>query len=142
MTGKRSYKEKEELNLGVVFLNHTNRDLTFNYRTWPKREHSYCDLLISSTKGKVAAVPVPIEKSKIESYFSKYGHRYDHVLTKDNSFEFGISSVITARPGYGHKEKLNFQYYPLSPGSYDIAASCKNFFGTTINTNSIKIEII
>lgn len=142
VTGKRSYKGKEELNLSIIFLNHTNRNLTLNYRTWPKSEHSYCNLLISSKKGKVAAVPVPIDRSKIENYFSKHGHRYDHVLTKDSSFEFGISSISTAQKGYGYKEKLNFQYYPLSPGSYNIAASCKNFFGATINTNSIKVKIV
>lgn len=141
MAAKKQYKVDEDISLTIVFLNHTNRDLVFNYKTWPKSEHSYCDLTISSSEGAVDAVPVPIEKSKIEDYFSEHGHSYDRVVKTDSSFRFGIGSVTTAKRGYGYKEKLNFHYYPLQPGIYDIAASCGNFFGTTINTNSITVEV-
>ncbi len=141
MADKSSFNVDEQLNLTILFLNHTYRDLLFKYRTWPKTDHSYCDLSISSSEGTVEPVPVPITQSKIEKYFAKHGHSYDRVLKADSSYRFGVRRVMSAKSGYGYKEKLNFHYYPLQPGVYDIAASCKNFFGATIETKSITVEI-
>ncbi len=141
VTHKTNFNVGENISFDIILLNLSNERLEFNYRTWPPNEHSYCDLLISSVKGTVEPRAVPIDRSKIEKYFSEHGHSYQKVLDSDSLMRFGVGPINTAKPGYGYKEKLNFSYYPLQPGTYEIAASCVNFFGSTVKTNSISVEI-
>jgi len=138
---KSTYKKDEDIDLDLVFRNETEKKLDFKYRTWPTKAHTFCDLKISSNEKSIRPETVPIPQKEITDYFSKHGNKFDLTLAPYETFNLHLDRINSAKPGWGHKERTGFKFYPLPPGEYKIAAHCPNFQSKPIQTEEIKITV-
>jgi hypothetical protein len=134
------YRASEDIDLYIVLDNTGKVPVQMTSRTWPPEQHTFCALQFSPA---VAAVPVPIPKQDIADYFSQHGiQTFDLPIAPDMRWLIQLQRVNTAARGWGYKEGLGFQYYPLTPGSYRVRATCRGYFtGAPIETNEIALTI-
>jgi hypothetical protein len=135
-----------ETNVLVVLRNVSNSEVTFHYSDWPQNSQSHCSMNFVDVKAKAKVEPktVPIERSVIEAYFSKNPRNYDIKIPVGSIHLHLLPRVTTAEPGWGHKEELGFEFYPIPrPGIYEASAACVNFFGkgSTVQTPSVQVQL-
>ncbi|MBI2377726.1 MAG: hypothetical protein HYV07_27235 [Deltaproteobacteria bacterium] len=139
---KRTWAKDEDVDLQVIVENGGASAIPWKLRTWPPSEHSYCELEIKGLGGKhVPPTDVPIARKDIEDYFSKHGPSGDYDVPPGRAQRLTLDRINSAKPGWGYKETLGFRYYPLPPGTYQIAARCSRYFPKTVETNPITIEV-
>jgi hypothetical protein len=135
-----------DVDLVVVLRNTTPQPLDLEYTSWPRATQSACTLEIVNlaTQQRVAAKDVPIPGADIEKYFSQHGRRFKVRLLPGAAYALYLPRVTTAHPGWGYKEELGFQYYPIAtPGRHTITAQCRNLFGkdSQIRTGALELPL-
>jgi hypothetical protein len=134
-------KSSEDLNLFVGCRNVSDRTITLLYHDWPLDTHTYWELIVISAAGdKIAAAQHPtLTPESINDYFSTNPRSYGVALEPGQEHFYAIQRVNSAKPGWGHKESLDFKYYPITQtGSYEIAAIAHNLYdGVAMRTGKV-----
>jgi hypothetical protein len=138
-------KAGEDLNLYVGYRNVSGRAITLRYRDWPLDTHTHWELIVTSVAGdRIAAAKHPtLTPESINDYFSKNPKSYDVTLEPMQEHFYPVQRVNSAEPGWGHKETLDFKYYPITQlGSYEIAAVVHNLHnGADLRTGNLRIWV-
>ncbi|RBP41197.1 hypothetical protein DES53_10726 [Roseimicrobium gellanilyticum] len=119
----------DEIDLWVGCRNDSNAEITLRYTDWPRATSSKWKLEVRKEGGdSISAMPHPTLTSKdIEDYFSKHGKSYAVLLKPGEYHWFILQRISSAKPGWGYKEELDYQYYPMTaPGKYIISVSGEN----------------
>ena len=130
------YRIKADDDLILLFgcRNLSDKKVVLRYSDWPLETHTRWALDITAPDGKkIAPRKHPtLTRQMIEDYFSNYPHAFEVMLEPGQEEVFVLRDVNSAKPGMGHKERLDFQFYPVAqPGNYEITASGFHLFGTT-----------
>ncbi len=142
---KYRIKANEDLLLLFGCRNQSDKRVVLHYRDWPLETHTRWILDITAPDGsKIAPRKHPtLTRQIIEDYFSNYPHAYEVKLEPGEEHFFVLNSINSAKPGMGHKEQLDFQFYPMAqPGTYEISASGFHVFGTKpLNSKPVRISV-
>jgi hypothetical protein len=131
---KYRIKTTEDLTLFFGCRNESDKNVVLRYSDWPLETHTRWELGITSPDGKrIAAQKHPtLTQQMIVDFFSNFPRAYEVKLEPGQEHFFVLSRVNSAQPGMGHKEALDFKFYPMpQPGAYEITASGLHLFGTT-----------
>jgi hypothetical protein len=131
---KNRIKTDDDLTLFFGCRNQSDKNVVLRYSDWPLETHTRWELGITSPDGKkIAPLKHPtLTQQMIVDYFSKFPRAYEVKLEPGQEHFFVLSRVNSAQPGMGHKEELDFRFYPMAqPGAYEITASGFHLFGTT-----------
>jgi hypothetical protein len=135
--GKETFAANEEFNVALFFRNATTTGRTLKFRSWPSTDRTACAMQGAG----IAGMPVPIAKTEIDDFFARVGPKFDIDLGAGEIFRWGLAKVTTAVPGYGYKEWLDFQYYPLQPGRYEASIVCRGFGKELLRADGLRFSI-
>ena len=131
------------VDLAVLVRNVGPAPLTFSWRDWPREKAAACRLTVTRAGAGLPPQRNPISDADIEAYFSKHGRTYELPLVPGQAHEVLLSRFHTAAPGWGYKEELDFQFHPLEqPGTYSIAATCRNLPAGGRGFETPKLELV
>ena len=135
----------EDLNLFIGCRNTSDQKIVLKYSDWPLETHTFWELTIVPEGGvAIAAEKHPTLKPEdINEYFSKFPHPYDVPLEPHQEFFYRVQRVNSARQGWGHKQELDFKFYPMTKaGAYDIGARCQHLRpGTEVVAKGLRVWI-
>jgi hypothetical protein len=137
VVAKSVFAVNEEIDVLMIFRNAAAARRELRYRSWPPSERSSC--LIEGAG--VAGVPVPIAQSEIDEYFSRLRPAFDFELGPGETLEWYLDRITTAARGWGYKERLDFQYFPMKPGSYEVNVTCHGFGGESLRAEGLRFAI-
>ena len=139
------YHVDDEINLWIGCRNDSKMDIQFRYTNWPRATSSKWKLEVRKEGGEIiAALPHPTLTAKdIEDYFSKHGRSYDVTLKPGEFHWFILRRVNSAKPGWGYKEELDYQYYPMTaPGKYTISVTAENLLSAgALKAGSVEVTL-
>lgn len=127
----------DDVNLWIGYKNTSSKDITLKYSNWPLQTHTFWKLKVVPKEGKeIKALDHPsLTQAKIDHYFSRFPMSHQVQLKPGKSTFFHIPRINSAKPGWGYKEKLDFQYHPMTaPGKYTISAFAHHLFSKSIIT--------
>lgn len=142
VAARSRFHHDEDILLSLVLWNSSGGEKKLQSTSWPMATMSKCHLQIKGEKGRVQPVSTGLTQKDYEEYFSKHGPKFDLPLAKGDFYHLTLDRVNTAKPGWGYKERLGFQYYPLQPGKYQVAAECLNWGVGNLKTSEVQIEVL
>jgi hypothetical protein len=123
------YRVSDEIDLWIGCRNDSKADIELHYADWPRATSAKWKLEVRKEGGepiKAQAHPTVTQKD-IEEYFPKHGRSYSVTLKPGEFHWFTLQRINSAKPGWGYKEELDYQYYPMtSPGKYTISVTGEN----------------
>ena len=129
---KFSYKLGENIDLSVGYKNTGAGPAVLRYRDWPLDTHSNWSIDIQPRGGTtLAAQPHPhLTADQITEHFSAHGNSFDLSLRQGETHFLSLDRINSAAQGWGHKERLDFKYYPITkPGRYTIRVTSHHLYG-------------
>jgi hypothetical protein len=139
------YSQPGEVDLFVLVRNTGAVAVDLVHQSWPRAQQSTCALRIQDAANRtVDARDVPIPRPDIDAYFSRNSRVYTTKIEPGASWLIHLPRVTTAAPGWGYKEELGFQYYPVTThGLHKVAADCVNFFGpgSHVSTSTVTLSL-
>jgi len=137
VVAKSVFAVNEEIDVLMLFRNAAAARRNLRYRSWPPSERSSCRL----EGAGIIGVPVPIAQTDIDEYFARVGPSYDFDLGPGETLEWNLDRVTTAARGWGYKERLDFQYFPMKPGRYEVTVTCRGFGGESLRAQGLRLAI-
>jgi hypothetical protein len=137
IVAKGVFAVDEEIDVLLIFRNATAARRELRYRSWPPSERSACLL----EGAGVAGVPVPIAQTDIDEYFARVRPAFDLEIGPGETLEWTLDRITTAARGWGYKERLDFKYYPMKPGSYDVDVTCRGFSAESLRARGLRFAI-
>lgn len=133
----------DEVNGWVVLKNTATHVQTVELSDWPRDERTHWQLRVERDGELVAPIPHPhVSEQDIAETFSRPGERFARQLKPGECIAFPLARIGSAKPGWGYKERLGFQYWPLEkPGEYRIWATDHNFPWPSITTPAAHLTL-
>src|SRR5262249_32915805 len=139
------YRAGDPVLVWAGYRNQSPRAITLRYRDWPLASHTHWDLRVERVgAGVVAPVAHPhVDQAAIRDFFSRNPHTFDLTLKPGEAFFLFVDRINSAEPGWGYKERLDFQFYPMStPGEYPISAIGRFYPpGTALATRALRVWV-
>jgi len=135
----------DEIDAYVIYRNVSDELQSFSYREWPPESHCKWTLQVSRDGEPIGPKPHPhLTPEEIADYFSKHGHQFEIELKPGETFAFPLQRINSAEAGWGYKQRIGFQYWPLeSAGTYSVGAVDSGFPGRealVIPVGSVTLE--
>ena len=121
--------QKNHLDGWVLYRNMSTAPLVFSYKEWPPEEHTRWILEVTREGQVVPPTPHPhLTKDEIVDYFSKHGHAFEMTLAPGEVFALPLQRLNSAEAGWGYKQRIGFQFWPLEePSEYTITVEDRAF---------------
>ena len=139
-----AWPASEGLALQFGIRNVSDHAIQLNYGGISRAQRSFVALDILDRSGtRVAALPNPdLDAKAIREFFNVFGASKPVVLAPGEYFFQRLDRINLAGAGWGYKEALDFQFYPLVPGRYTVVARGLNYLpGVVLSTAALPIRI-
>jgi hypothetical protein len=139
-----AWPASEGLALQFGIRNVSDHAIQLNYGGNTRAQRSFVALDIVDRSGKqVAALPHPqLDAKTMQEFFKLFGASKPILLASGEYFFQRLDRINLDGAGWGYKEALDFQFYPLAPGRYTIVARGLNYLpGVVLSTAALEVDV-
>jgi hypothetical protein len=137
--------ESDNLDASFLVKNVGSRGILLKYHNLPLQSQTHWKLRISRETGDLV-VPLPhphLTQASMKEFEATQRHSYDTVLQPGQIVSFYLPRINSAEPGWGYKSELDFKYYPLPAGRYQMAAESHELLpGHILTTSPVRFQIL
>ena len=118
----------DNLEFGFIVRNASDKPLSLKFHNLPLDNHTHWKFDVTDEHGvKVTPKNHPdLNEALLKEFVATQSHSYEVVLKPHASQMYWIPRLNSAERGWGYKDELEFQYFPMPPGHYTIKATALN----------------